>query len=64
MAQINIERKKTPVWPWILALILLALIAWAVYEFVYKPNQQEERYEETTPTTGMVIPVTPYWNHA
>ncbi len=32
MAEINIERKKKPVWPWILLLIVLALIGWAIYE--------------------------------
>lgn len=54
MAQINIERKKTPIWPWILGLILLALVAWAVYEFGYKRNQNEI-YEQDRPTTGMIM---------
>jgi type VI protein secretion system component VasF len=60
MAQINIERKKTPVWPWILALILLALIAWAIYEFVYDRDQTEV-YEEEIPATGMVVTPEAYW---
>jgi hypothetical protein len=51
MAEINIERKKTPVWRWLLILILLALIAWAVYEFAYKRNDNEV---EQVPATGMV----------
>ncbi|CAN5919485.1 hypothetical protein BH24BAC1_BH24BAC1_07600 [soil metagenome] len=55
MAQINIERKKNPVWPWVLGLILLALIAWAIYEFVYKRDQNEQYREEVRPNTGMIM---------
>lgn len=54
MAQINIERKKNPVWPWVLGLILLALIGWAIYEFAYKRNQNEQ-YQEVRPNTGMIL---------
>lgn len=31
MADIDIERKGTPVWPWILGLLLLALLLWAIF---------------------------------
>ena len=51
MAEINIERKKTPVWRWLLVLILLALVAWAVYEFAYK---REDDDIDEVPATGMV----------
>ncbi|KAA5540792.1 hypothetical protein [Adhaeribacter rhizoryzae] len=51
MAEINIERKKTPVWRWLLILILLALIAWAVYEFAY--DKEDNDFDEV-PATGMV----------
>ena len=54
MAQINIERKKNPVWPWVLGLILLALIIWAIYEFGYKRNENEE-FQEVNPNTGMIM---------
>jgi hypothetical protein len=59
MAEINIERKKTPVWRWLLVLILLALLAWAVYEFAF--DHTDDDYEEV-PATGMVtmIPVQPF----
>lgn len=50
MAEINIERKKRPVWPWILLLIILALLAWAIYEMT------NDRDEYETEETGMVIP--------
>lgn len=53
MAEINIERKKAPVWRWLLILILLALIAWAVYEFAIKPESAE--IDDDVPATGMVI---------
>lgn len=51
MAEINIERKKTPVWRWILVLLILALIGWAVYEFVLNPADEDM---EEVPATGMV----------
>ena len=34
MAEINVERKDTSIWPWILGLLLLALLAWGVYELL------------------------------
>ena len=34
MAEINVERKDTSIWPWILGLLLLALLAWGVYELM------------------------------
>lgn len=30
MAELNVERKKRHVWPWILGLLALALIIWAI----------------------------------
>ena len=50
MEEINIERKKRPVWPWILLLIILALLAWAIYEMT------NDRDEYETDETVMVIP--------
>ncbi|MEX2572412.1 MAG: hypothetical protein WD737_14025 [Gemmatimonadota bacterium] len=32
MADINVERKGPSVWPWILGLIVLALLVWAFIE--------------------------------
>ncbi|MCX2739040.1 hypothetical protein [Pontibacter anaerobius] len=54
MAEINIERKKKTMWPWvILLLVIIALIAWALYELTNEPDEVE--YEEV-PATGMVVP--------
>ncbi|WP_187262399.1 hypothetical protein [Pontibacter beigongshangensis] len=39
MAEIEIERKKKPVWPWILLVILLVIIGWVVYEYMKDTNQ-------------------------
>ena len=54
MAEIKIERKKNnSAWIWLIVLVLLALIAWAVYEFVIDKNEVETI--EEVPVTGMVI---------
>lgn len=39
MAEIEIERKKKPVWPWILLVILLAIIGWVIYEYMKDGNR-------------------------
>lgn len=39
MAEIRIEKKKKPVWPWILLVVILLLLGWAVYELVLKDGQ-------------------------
>lgn len=32
MAEIRVERKKKSVWPWILGLLLAALLVWGITE--------------------------------
>lgn len=32
MAEIRVERKRTRVWPWILGLLVAALLIWAITE--------------------------------
>ena len=39
MAEIRIEKKKKPVWPWILLVVILLLVGWAVYELFLKDGQ-------------------------
>ncbi|WP_299700540.1 hypothetical protein [uncultured Pontibacter sp.] len=34
MTEIRIEKKKKPVWPWILLVVILLLLGWAIYELV------------------------------
>lgn len=43
MAEINIERKKRSGWGWLLLLILLALIGWAVYKFFFQDTTHYEQ---------------------
>lgn len=33
MADINVERKKPGIWPWIIGLIVVALLVWALTRF-------------------------------
>ncbi|MBD1396464.1 hypothetical protein H9Q13_04750 [Pontibacter sp. JH31] len=66
MAEINIERKKKPVWPWLLLLVIVALLGWVVYEFALKNEQaylpltpkEQSIGTATTPATrtGIIIP--------
>ena len=53
MVEINIEKKKRPVWPWILLIVIVALLAWAIYDFVIDPD---DRVDDNAPVTGLVIP--------
>lgn len=53
MAEINIERKKKPVWPWILLIVLVALIGWVVYEYM---SERTTAATEVSPdTTALVV---------
>ncbi|MHC2993290.1 hypothetical protein OB13_17520 [Pontibacter sp. HJ8] len=52
MAEINIERRKKPVWPWILLIILLALIGWVAYEYLRDDTSVD--VDVDTNSTGMV----------
>lgn len=41
MADIHIDRKRTSIWPWIIGLIVLALLIWALYELFDRDNEPE-----------------------
>lgn len=49
MADINVERRGPRIWPWIIGLIVLALLIWAIAEIV-------TRETITTRETVEVIP--------
>ena len=53
MAEIRIERKKKPVWPYLLLLLIIGLIAWALYEFTNEPDEVDA---DQMPASGLVIP--------
>jgi hypothetical protein len=56
MAEINIERKKKPVWLWLLLVLIIALIVWAIYTFTNAPDETDA---DEAPATGLVIPAPP-----
>lgn len=43
MAEINVERKKRSGWGILLALILLALLGWAIYAFFLRDTTHYEQ---------------------
>jgi len=56
MAEINIERKKNSGWGWLLLLVLLALIGWAVYRFFFQDttHYEDKKNLEKAPV-GMLL---------
>jgi len=50
MADINVERKGPSVWPWIIGLLVLALLIWASAEMVDTDETQVAEIEEVEPT--------------
>ena len=50
MADINVERKGPSVWPWIIGLLVLALLIWAIAEMVDTDETQVAEVEEVEPT--------------
>ncbi|HEX7091247.1 MAG TPA: hypothetical protein VF192_13985 [Longimicrobiales bacterium] len=51
MADINVERKGPSVWPWIIGLLVLALLIWAIAEMVDTDETQVAEVEEVEPAT-------------
>lgn len=41
MAEIKIEHKKAPIWPWLLGLLLLMLVGAGIYFFVIKDKKEQ-----------------------
>ncbi|WP_299824875.1 hypothetical protein [uncultured Pontibacter sp.] len=52
MAEINIERKKKSVWPWLLLILLVALLIWAIYELT---NDNDTVNTGNVSVAGMII---------
>jgi hypothetical protein len=38
MADINIERKRGSIWPWIIGLVLLAIVVFVVLQYMKAPD--------------------------
>lgn len=50
MADINVERKGPSIWPWIVGLLVLALLIWAIAEMVDRGGDEREvAVEEVEP---------------
>lgn len=50
MADINVERKQRSIWPWILGLILLALLIWLLSSMFNRNDAAAPTVEQTTST--------------
>ncbi|HEX7051985.1 MAG TPA: hypothetical protein VF188_17385, partial [Longimicrobiales bacterium] len=53
MADINVERKGPSIWPWIIGLIVLALLIWAIAEMV---DTEEPAVAEVEPVERVEQP--------
>lgn len=57
MAEIRVERKRTPAWVWIVLVVLLAVLAWIVYDQFVSPDPVID--EDVVPAEiGMLPPAT------
>lgn len=52
MADIDVERKKTSIWPWIIGLLVLALLIWALMEMF---ESDEPEVVATDPVAAPVV---------
>lgn len=51
MADINVERKQRSIWPWILGLVLLALLIWLLSSMFNRNEDTAVPEQQTTTTT-------------
>jgi hypothetical protein len=61
VADINVERRNPSIWPWIIGLVVLALLIWAVAELLSGDGGAEQgtRGEEVgwiAPAKAPVVP--------
>ena len=45
MAEIRVEKKKTSIWPWILGLIVAALLVWGLTQA--RDNDRDDQVQDT-----------------
>ena len=50
MAEIRVEKKRTNIWPWIIGLILVALLIWGIAAMTNNRNQNNV---DTTRTSAL-----------
>ena len=55
MAEINVERKGPSVWPWVVGLLVIALLAWALIEMFGR----DQRSGQPAATDTVGVPAQP-----
>ncbi|GAA4311134.1 hypothetical protein [Nibribacter koreensis] len=58
MAEINVERKKRSGWLWIIVLLVLAIVGYALYRYL---NEDNNTAEYNGAPTSYVMPATPHY---
>jgi hypothetical protein len=48
MADINVERKQRSIWPWILGLLVLAVLIWLLASMFNRDDDETVVVDETT----------------
>jgi hypothetical protein len=56
MADINVERKQRSIWPWIIGLIVLALLVWLLASMFGDDDREEVVVEEPAAEAVVVDP--------
>ena len=56
MAEINVERKKKSGWMWLIVLLVLAIIGYALYKYL---NEENNTAEYNGAPTSYVMPAAP-----
>lgn len=56
MADINVERRGPKVWPWIIGLIILVLLIWAIAEIMDRNGEPTREVIEVVPQPGTTTP--------
>ena len=59
MAEIRVERKRTSLLPWILGILLLALVIWAVAESM--DNDAGDANDTNTATSSIQLSIEDAW---
>jgi hypothetical protein len=52
VADINVERKGPSIWPWIVGLLVVALLAWALIEMFGRGEMTQGVIAPDTPAVG------------
>lgn len=59
MAEIRVERKRTRIWPWILGLLVVALLAWAATEMMDNDRNEAVATDEDSAALELNLETAP-----